>query len=113
MRAGGGSPTVAVARCLASDGRSGGRLFRRFQRGARATTLALATMAASSVITSAARAVPQGIHKIQHVVMIMQENRSQDTYFGTYPGADGIPAGTCVPDPGVHGSCLRPFYQPG
>jgi phospholipase C len=34
---------------------------------------------------------PSGIHKIQHVVIIMQENRSFDNYFGTYPGADNIP----------------------
>ena len=27
-----------------------------------------------------------GIHKIRHVVIIMQENRSFDSYFGTYPG---------------------------
>ncbi len=32
-----------------------------------------------------------GIHKIQHVVVIMQENRSFDHYFGLYPGADGMP----------------------
>src|ERR671936_739817 len=32
-----------------------------------------------------------GIHKIQHVVIIMQENHSFDNYFGTFPGADGIP----------------------
>jgi phospholipase C len=32
-----------------------------------------------------------GIHKIQHVVVIMQENRSFDQYFGTLPGADGLP----------------------
>ena len=32
-----------------------------------------------------------GIHKIRHVVVIMQENRSFDSYFGTYPGADGLP----------------------
>jgi phospholipase C len=31
-----------------------------------------------------------GIHKIKHIVIIMQENRSFDSYFGTYPGADGI-----------------------
>ena len=31
-----------------------------------------------------------GIHKIQHIVIITQENRSFDQYFGTYPGADGI-----------------------
>ena len=28
-----------------------------------------------------------GIHKIQHVIIVMQENRSFDSYFGTYPGA--------------------------
>jgi phospholipase C len=51
-----------------------------------------------------------GIHKIRHVVIIMQENRSFDSYFGTYPGADGIPRGTCVPDP-VRGVCVRPFHD--
>ena len=30
---------------------------------------------------------------IQHVVIIVQENRSFDSYFGTYPGANGIPNG--------------------
>jgi len=33
----------------------------------------------------------RGIHKIRHVVVVMQENRSFDSYFGTFPGADGIP----------------------
>ena len=27
-----------------------------------------------------------GIHKIKHVIIVMQENRSFDSYFGTYPG---------------------------
>ena len=45
-----------------------------------------------------------GIHKIRHIVVIMQENRSFDSYFGTYPGADGLPRShgkftVCVPDP--------------
>lgn len=51
------------------------------------------------------------IHKIKHVVVIMQENRSFDQYFGTFPGADGIPAGVCVPDP-KNGGCVRPFHDP-
>src|SRR4051812_5079298 len=51
-----------------------------------------------------------GIHKIRHVVVIMQENRSFDSYFGTFPGADGIPAGVCVPDP-VAGTCARPYHD--
>jgi phospholipase C len=53
---------------------------------------------------------PQGIHKIQHVIVIMQENRSFDSYFGTYPGAAGIPPGVCVPDP-VNGGCVKPFVD--
>src|SRR5271169_1267765 len=32
-----------------------------------------------------------GLEKIQHIVIIMQENRSFDHYFGTFPGAEGIP----------------------
>jgi phospholipase C len=48
-----------------------------------------------------------GIHKIRHVIVIMQENRSFDSYFGTYPGADGIPKGVCLPDPRNRG-CARP-----
>ena len=56
-----------------------------------------------------------GIHKIRHVVMIIQENRSFDSYFGTYPGADGIPAidghfTVCLPDP-LTGGCDRPFHD--
>lgn len=33
---------------------------------------------------------PRAIHTIKHVVIIMQETRSFDSYFGTYPGADGF-----------------------
>jgi len=59
----------------------------------------------------------QGIHKIQHVIVIMQENRSFDHYFGTFPGANGIPMANgvptvCAPDP-HSGSCVRPFHDPG
>lgn len=48
---------------------------------------------------------------IKHVISLMQENHSFDNYFGTYPGADGIPVGTCVPwDPkDPEGGCLEPF----
>jgi phospholipase C len=44
--------------------------------------------------------VLSGIHKIQHVVVIMQENRSFDTYFGTFPGViGGVTGSTCIPNP--------------
>jgi len=59
--------------------------------------------------------VYSGIHKIRHVIVIMQENRSFDSYFGTYPGANGIPLKNgapevCVPDPRTHG-CVTPYYD--
>ena len=41
--------------------------------------------------------VPAGIHKIRHVMFVMQENRSFDAYFGTYPGAAGIPVHNGMP----------------
>ncbi len=39
----------------------------------------------------------QPITPIQHLVVLMQENHTFDNYFGTYPGADGLPAGTQMP----------------
>jgi phospholipase C len=59
---------------------------------------------------------PQGIHKIRHVIIVMQENRSFDSYFGTYPGADGLPVSaggrftTCIPDKAT-GHCVRPYHD--
>lgn len=55
-------------------------------------------------------APPPGLEKIQHFVFIMQENRSFDHYFGTYPGAEGIPPGVCVPDPSG-GPCVAPAHD--
>jgi len=63
----------------------------------------------SPVVSSTSVPAVAGIHKIKHVVVIMQENRSFDSYFGTFPGADGIPKNVCVPDPQHTGACVRPF----
>jgi len=91
--------------------------------GHRTSWLALAAAAAlASLVAAVANAKPlarsaAGIHKIRHVVVVMQENRSFDSYFGTYPGADGIPTdehGTptvCVPDPASKG-CDKPYHDP-
>ncbi len=58
----------------------------------------------------------QARQKIKHIVVIMQENRSFDEYFGTYPGANGIPMQNgvptvCAPDPKT-GQCIKPFHNP-
>ena len=60
------------------------------------------------------RDVAAGIHKIKHVIIVEQENRSFDSYFGTFPGAEGIPMqnGTpavCVALPA--GGCQRPYHD--
>jgi phospholipase C len=74
--------------------------------------MVFATAVALTALATPAQGLPiDGIHNIQHVVIIMQENRSFDSYFGTYPGADGIPHGTCVPDP-LNGGCVKPFHNP-
>jgi phospholipase C len=59
--------------------------------------------------------IPPGIHKIKHVIMIVQENRSFDHYFGTYPGANGIPRRNgvptvCAPDPATN-KCVKPYHD--
>jgi phospholipase C len=58
--------------------------------------------------------VAAGIHKIKHVIIVMQENRSFDSYFGTYPGADGIPMNNGVPsvcEPNPAGGCTQPYHD--
>ena len=52
--------------------------------------------------------------RLEHLVFIVQENRSFDHYFGTFPGAEGFPMrngepSVCVPDP-VLGRCVRPYH---
>jgi phospholipase C len=58
-----------------------------------------------------ASAVPQ----LQHIIIIMQENRSFDSYFGTYPGANGIPMRNghpiiCNLNPKTH-QCVYSFHN--
>jgi phospholipase C len=65
--------------------------------------------------TPTAAPVAAGIHKIQHVIVLMQENRSFDQYFGTFPGADGLPVQNgqftvCVPDPATS-TCVKPYHD--
>jgi phospholipase C len=51
---------------------------------------------------------------IKHIVVIMQENRSFDNYFGSYPGANGLPKNICMPldpDHPNNGRCVKPFLS--
>ena len=55
------------------------------------------------------------VSQLQHIIIIVQENRSFDSYFGTYPGADGIPKKNgkftiCDPDPKTH-TCVYSYHD--
>jgi phospholipase C len=76
-------------------------------------TLAVATLAPTALFASEPEpvagppAVAQpGLERLRHLIFIVQENRSFDHYFGTYPGADGLtfvggePA-NCIWDPAL------------
>jgi len=62
---------------------------------------------------------PKTAGKIQHVIVIMQENRSFDHYFGMFPGADGFTLDSdgnptdSNPDPALGGKQVKAFHDPG
>ncbi len=60
---------------------------------------------------------PQGIkddkNAIQHVIIVIQENRSFDNFFATFPGADGTKVGNAAAmPPSIAQSCSKPITQP-
>jgi phospholipase C len=51
---------------------------------------------------------------IENIVVVFQENHTFDNYFGTFPGADGIPgnAQICLPQKkGSKTPCIAPFHS--
>ncbi len=55
------------------------------------TTLAAAAIAAAIVSAPAAHAAPPaGLDRINHIVVVYLENRSFDSMFGKFPGANGL-----------------------
>jgi phospholipase C len=78
----------------------------------------LAAIAAAGALTAPAPAVaaqPTTKTPIQHFIFMMQGDRSFDNYFGTYPGADGIPPGVCQKTivTGNDTACVKPFSLHG
>src|SRR4051794_38102888 len=69
----------------------------------------------AAALASPASAVGAARTPIQHFVVLMQENHSFDNYFGTYPGANGIPRGACIPvgSGRSRAGCVQPFHLGG
>ncbi len=76
------------------------------------TVISLEVIACTPKVTpfSPATTVATGLEKLKHFVFIMQENRSFDSYFGTYPGADGIPSGVSFVD-SYDGTTVTPYHD--
>jgi phospholipase C len=67
--------------------------------------LFLVALLAFAPVVQVQAASNQPTTPIQHLIVLLQENHSFDNYFGTYPGADGLPAGTKMPiDPANPGA---------
>ena len=60
------------------------------------------------VHTGSAQTIP-----FNHFIYIIQENHSFDSYFGTYPGANGIPPGTKLPERPGGEPKYAPFHLTG
>ncbi len=71
--------------------------------------LLLVSLAPSAVWAQADEHAPTT--PIEHFVFLFQENHTFDNYFGTRPGVDGIPEGTCMPvKAGTTTPCVEPFH---
>jgi len=86
-------------------------LMQRLAMIAGVITALVSASATHATGVAAAATPPAAATPVQHFVFMMQGDRSFDNYFGTFPGADGIPDGVCQefvagrPDNG----CVQPF----
>lgn len=76
-----------------------------------ATAAALFAALLAAPASTAAPASSDTETPIKHFVYMLQGDRSFDHYFGTYPGAEGIPPGVCQKRvvTGTDEGCVEPF----
>jgi phospholipase C len=120
---------AAAASPSVSRGNDGGLVVSRRRLLAGATALGGISVGAAVLPASLRQALSESVRRppfgsindIQHIVILMQENRSFDHYYGTMPGVRGyddptaikLPDGNLVyyqPDPSHAQGYLSPFY---
>lgn len=76
------------------------RIFEIIRTAVRSLVLFVCVTLTACAGSNGAKVVPSSLAnpaassgKIQHIVMIVQENRSVDNLFATFPGADGATSG--------------------
>lgn len=82
----------------------------RLLRALAASAMVLSGLA--SPVAGADTSPPPTKTPIQHAVFVMGDSRSFDSFFGTYPTANGIPPGTCIPNQVAtsEGGCVAPLW---
>ncbi len=77
------------------------------------TPSASSSTASGSPSSTSPAAEKKGIFKLEHLIFVMQENRSFDHYFGTYPGANGLKGGgkDCAIHPILDDRCLGMYHD--
>ncbi|MCL4561055.1 MAG: alkaline phosphatase family protein [Chloroflexi bacterium] len=89
------------------------RILRTIIRLGLGSILLLQLLAVSTAQADSSTGGPAPKTPIQHFVVILQENHTFDNYFGTYPGADGLPPNVKMPvnptDP-TNQAFVTPFH---
>jgi phospholipase C len=78
------------------------------------TTTTTGATPSSTGATPELTKLDQAKEHLEHLIFIVQENRSFNHYFGTFPGAEGFPRrdgriDVCIPDP-VLGRCVGVYH---
>ncbi len=82
-------------------------------RGASSPTSSSSAAPSSPSASASPAEEKKGIFKLEHLIFVMQENRSFDHYFGTYPGANGLKRGgpDCSIHPILGDRCLGTYHD--
>jgi phospholipase C len=78
--------------------------------------LAIAGLAVFSSLSASSAmgtpVAPSPTTPVEHFIVVLQQNQTFDSYFGTYPGVDGLPPDVCITVDlsKDSGDCIRPFH---
>ena len=79
--------------------------------------MVIGTLIASAPVAAAQEHQQSTATPIKHFIFVMQASHTFDNYFGSYPGADGIPKNACQPlalaSAGPRHPCIKPFAMTG
>lgn len=108
---------LVAAACTAAAGERGGSIGSTKGSSDGSGPASITSSGASSPASPGTQPtkLEQAREHLKHLVFIVQENRSFDHYFGTFPGAKGFPMRNgrievCIPDP-IAGHCVRPYHS--